>query len=153
MELRAKVRSSGICQWVAITCLGTLQASCQTASQQSGTLDIPAAEPVFLRRIENPGEIYLTASASGILSLKGGCFMLGATSIVWPSNSRLSRDEKGRISVINTSTGQSVEVGRRIAMGGGEVNRLEPSTLEERGARLGQCPAPYFVADNNFRPE
>lgn len=110
------------------------------------------AEPAFLRRAANPGEVYLTASASGILGLRNGCFVIGETSIVWPSNARLVRDAEGRISILNTISGKSVRVGDRIAMGGGEVPRLQANVLEEGAVNLARCPAPFFLADNEFRP-
>jgi hypothetical protein len=138
---------------IGVIGVSALLASCQTAGEEHGDSNMSNAGPVFLRRIDNPGEIYLTASASGILSLKGECLMLGSTTIVWPANARLSRDNQGRISILNTTSGKSVRLGERIAMGGGEVDRLAPGILEEGGARLGQCPAPYFLADNAFRPE
>ncbi|MEO7178248.1 MAG: hypothetical protein ABIW83_05345, partial [Allosphingosinicella sp.] len=95
---------------------------------------------------------YPTAAASGILSLKGRCFMLGTASIVWPINAQLARDDRGGFSVLNTTSGKSVRVGEPIAMGGGEVVQLQPGSLDDASAALGQCPAPYFIADNNFRP-
>jgi len=110
------------------------------------------AEPVFLRRAANPDEIYLTASASGTLGLRNGCFMIGETSIVWPSNARLTRDDQGRISILNTISGKSVRVGQPIAMGGGEVPRLEPGVLEDGASDLSQCSGPFFLADDQFRP-
>jgi hypothetical protein len=109
-------------------------------------------EPVFLRRAANPGEIYLTASASGVLSLKNGCFKMGNASIVWPSNAQLERDPQGRIAILNKVTGKTVRIGARIAMGGGEVDRFEPAVLEQGPSQLEQCPGPYFLADDNFRP-
>ncbi len=137
---------------MAIAILGGAVANCRTVADERMASDMDQTAPVFLRRADNPGEIFLTASASGPLAVKNGCFMLGATSIVWPSNARLTRDVKGRISILNTIGGKSIRVGDRIAMGGGEVDRLEPGTLAEGGAQLGRCPAPYFLADNAFRP-
>lgn len=147
------MRSRRLFRHGAIIGISAMLASCQTSGEERIASDMSNAGPVFLRRIENPGEIYLTASASGILSLKGGCFVLGATTIVWPANARLSRDAQGRISILNTIGGKSIRVGERVAMGGGEVDRVAPGILQEGGARLGQCPAPYFLADNAFRPE
>lgn len=111
-----------------------------------------SAEPVFLRRAASPDEIYLTASASGILGLRNGCFVVGETSIVWPSNARLARDDQGRISILNTTSGKSVRVGERIAMGGGEVPRLDPGALQDGASDLAQCSGPFFLADDQFRP-
>lgn len=110
------------------------------------------AEPVFLRRAADPGEVFLTASASGILGLRNDCLVIGETSIVWPSSARVYRDDQGRISILNTISGKSVRVGERLTMGGGEVPRLEPGRLQDGAANLARCPGPYFLADNEFRP-
>lgn len=146
------MRISRVSKLIAIVVSGLGLANCQTVAGTHGASASSAAEPMFLRRAAQPGEIYLTASASGILSLRNGCFALNKASIIWPSNAQLTRDTQGRISILNRTSGVSVRIGDRIAMGGGEVDRFNPGALDLGGSQLGRCPGPYFLADDNFRP-
>lgn len=116
----------------------------------NGTTSRP--QEVHFPRVAEARRDYREARLEGSLSLQGGCVRLVSGSehyvVIWPATAEIDRAAEGGARVVDPRTGSAVQVGDRVELIGGTVDRAQVGSLTEQVPE--SCTGPLWLA-GSFR--
>ena len=124
----------------AVLALPALLAGC-ISTGQSSSIGIPtwtSNAPVSER-------VYLTAAATGDLTLDGKCLRLkgklAPVTVIWPTGTYLRANKV----VVRADGSQIAKVGNPVSLSGAIAQNTNDLSIAWAGAQ--ECPGPYFLAN------
>lgn len=113
---------------------------------------IPQDNPVrtFPRYKFRSGGIELAILRTGTIIFEGGCLRLKGERhspvIVWPNEAALDLVSRpGSIRILNRNSGESIDVGKRVRLGGNATELNNETDIVDAGPA---CPGPYYLIGN-----